>query len=463
MKIKGTQKMIARTVLFFIASSSVFWLSCSDDKVTPTDPDEEEPTETPAGPVETKPGNGAGFEPAFEGQTRINGVKTTTPIAVTLLLEDEALYKPWSFEFISNNQILLLQKDGVMRILTLSGNTVSVGPEISGVSEVFFDTREITGGANSSNAGLFDVALDPDFEHSHLIFFTYSAGDIQSNRLVVARANLLPEENRLGNVKEIYRATPDIQYTSVYGGRVLFDQAGYLYVSVGERHQNNSRFQAQNLDSSLGKILRLTKDGAPAPDNPFAATPNALSEIWAYGIRSPLGLEFHPATGALWLGESGPKGGDELNIIERGKNYGWPIISYGIMYDDTPVGQGIHPIPGTNPVKYEYKADDLTGGGITAKDGMEQPRYYWDPAIAPGGMAFYDSDVIPEWKNNLFVSSLVQKHLIRIVIEGEKIVGEERLMADLNLRIRDVRVGPDGALYVITDTQAGRIYRIGKR
>ncbi|MEC3879902.1 PQQ-dependent sugar dehydrogenase [Parapedobacter sp. 10938] len=429
--------------------------------------DENEGEEQPVtqAPVKTLPGNGAGFQPAFVGQTRIDGVKTNTAIETTLLIADAAIYKPWSFKFISNSAILLAQKDGNMRIIRFGLDGVSIGEPITGLpTDLFFDVRELGAGANSSNAGLFDIALDPNFTINHLIYFSYSKGIGPANRLTICKANLVIEENRLVNVKEIYQVSQDHAGNSVYGGRLVFDQAGYLMVTTGERNRHDSHYMAQNLNSSIGKVLRLDKEGSAAPGNPFEGVSGALPEIWALGIRSPLGLAFHPATGVLWETEHGPKGGDELNMIEAGKNYGWPIISYGINYDSTPVGQGILPVPdsGFPWEEYRFEMENLIGGGITTRNGMEQPRYYWDPCIAPGGIAFYSGNVISEWNNDLFIAGLASKYLTRLVIEGNKVVGEERFMEDVGVRLRDVQQGPDGALYVITDTKEGRIYRIGK-
>lgn len=421
----------------------------------PFDPVDPSANPNPGDPVETRPGNGAGFEPAFDGQTRGPSATTTTPFQVSLIAKDTRLYKPWSFKFISRSEFLVTQKNGVMRVVTTDGQ---IGEPIAGVPTVFFDDN-----IGGSNAGLFDVALDPNAAQNRTIYLSYSKGNINANRLTVARATLDVANNRLTNVTEIYQTTPAIAGAAVYGGRLLFDPQGYLFVSTGERHRNDSRHMAQNLNASIGKILRIDRNGNPAPGNPFAGVEGALPEIWAYGIRSPLGMAFHPFTDELWETEHGPKGGDEVNIIRRGVNYGWPIISYGIMYDNTPVGQGIHQVPNSQPAEYYYDANNLTGGGITQKDGMEQPRYYWDPAIAPGGITFYNSDVIKEWKYNLFICGLNGQHLIRLIVKEDKIIGEERFLTDQGVRLRDVQVGPDGALYVISDTAEGRIYRISKK
>ena len=222
-----------------------------------------------------------------------------------------------------------------------------------------------------------------------------------------------------------------------YGGRIIFDGKGNLFVITGERSVLPARYKAQTLDNAFGKVVHITTDGKPVAGGPFADTAGAFPEIYSYGHRNPLGIDLHPATGDLWVVEMGPRGGDELNLIKPGKNYGWPTVTYGIEYNGNTIGEG-----------------------ITIKEGTEQPVYYWDPVISPGGMTFYDSNVIPEWKNNLFIAGLSSKHIIRLVIRENKIAGEERLLADQGQRIRDV-TETNGALYAITDE--GRLYRITKK
>jgi glucose/arabinose dehydrogenase len=222
-----------------------------------------------------------------------------------------------------------------------------------------------------------------------------------------------------------------------FGGRLVFDGNGHLFVTLGERFNSKTRGQAQKLDSDLGKVVRLNEDGTVPADNPFVNKPGALPEIWSYGHRNPQAAAINPATGALWEIEHGPMGGDEINLPEPGKNYGWPVISYGLNYDGTPVGSGKHEMPG-----------------------MEQPIYQWTPVIAPSGMAFYTADLFPKWKGNLFVGGLKSTALVRLELDGNKVTHEERLLHDLGLRIRDVAQGPDGSLYVVTDEDDGEILRI---
>jgi glucose/arabinose dehydrogenase len=255
----------------------------------------------------------------------------------------------------------------------------------------------------------------------------------------VAKGRLADNEVRFENVEVIYRVTPTYDGKLHYGGRVMFDENGDLFVSIGERSDKEIRVKAQDLQSSLGTIIHITTVGEPVSDNPFIDQADALPEIYSYGHRNPQGLAFHPVTGELWSGEFGPRGGDELNLIKPGNNYGWPVITYGIEYMGAAIG---------DPV-------------IQQKEGMEQPVYYWDPVLSPSGMTFYTGTNIPEWENNLFMGGLNSSHIARLVIEDNRVVGEERLLADKGERFRDVIQGHDGALYTITD--AGNLYKIDKK
>jgi glucose/arabinose dehydrogenase len=223
-----------------------------------------------------------------------------------------------------------------------------------------------------------------------------------------------------------------------FGSRILVDREGYLFVSTGERSDKETRPQAQDLNSGYGKVVRISKDGQPAPGNPFIGRAGARPEIYTYGHRNPQGMAFHPETGELWLSEMGPRGGDELNRIQAGKNYGWAAITYGI----------------------EYSGEKISGGA-TQKEGMEQPVYYWDPVLSPSGMTFYSGDGIPEWKNNVFLAGLNSNHISRLVLQNNRVVGEERLLSGEGQRFRDVAQGKDGALYAVTDQ--GRLYRIARK
>ena len=290
----------------------------------------------------------------------------------------------------------------------------------------------------AAQGGLLGLTIDPDFSSNRIVYWVFSERTGDGNVTSVAKGRLSTDEKQIENATVIYRATPAYNGNLHYGGRILFDKSGNLIISTGERSDKVTRPQAQDLNSGLGKLIRITKDGQPAAGNPFAGRAGARPEIYSYGHRNVQGLAFHPATGDLWENEFGPRGGDELNRIQPGKNYGWPLITYGIEYSGGKVGPG-----------------------ETRKDGLEQPVYYWDPVLSPSGMTFYNGDSFSEWKNNLFIAGLNSMHIARLVIRDNKVVGEERLLSDENQRFRDVTQGKDGALYAVTD--GGRLYRIGKK
>lgn len=373
-------------------------------------------------PVETGKAN-TDYQPAFQGQTRSPGVRTTTPYDVKIIAE--GLARPWGITPMPDGRILITEKGGTLRIATSDGQL----------------SAKITGTPANLNSGgqggLQGLTLAPDFKTSRQLYFMFSEKGEQGNVAAVAKANLSADETRLENVQVIYRALPYWEKEMHYGGRIIFDGKGNLFVITGERSVLPARYKAQTLDNAFGKVVHITTDGKPVEGGPFADTAGAFPEIYSYGHRNPLGIDLHPATGDLWVVEMGPRGGGELNLIKPGKNYGWPTVTYGIEYNGNTIGEG-----------------------ITIKEGTEQPVYYWDPVISPGGMTFYDSNVIPEWKNNLFIAGLSSKHIIRLVIRENKIAGEERLLADQGQRIRDV-TETNGALYAITDE--GRLYRITKK
>lgn len=360
---------------------------------------------------------------------------TRTPIEARVVTDN--LNHPWGLAFIGDDLALITEKPGAMRIVALrSGEIVS---DIQGVPNVVY----------GADAGLLDVITDPQFAVNRRIFFTYvEPRDQEENGIVVAKATLKRQQRdgeapryALADVQTVIRVEPGIVGQKHYGARLVFDRQGYLFVSLAERFFSPYRDEAQSLYSWAGKILRITPDGRPAPGNPFAtdqaAENHTRAEIWSYGQRNPQAIAIHPETGQLWDGEHGPQGGDEINLIKRGRNYGWPLVAYGTNYD----GSSIHE-------------------GRTQLEGTEQPRYYWDPTIAPGGMTFYSGSLVPEWKNDLFVAALAGQHIARLVIRGDRIVGEERLLQDQQQRFRDVKEGPDGALWAVTDEAAGRLIRI---
>ncbi len=372
------------------------------------------PNTTPGQPIETRPPELTTDKPAFPGQTRAP-YRATAPFKVTVITDK--LKQPWSLAFLPDGRMLVTQKPGALVIIAADG-TVS-GP-ISGVPTVYY----------RGQVGLLDVVLDRDFASNQRIFFSYSepVQDDKTN-IAIASAKLDEAGLALSDVKVIFRATPALPKTvpANQGGRLAVARDGTLFATIGDRSAVPPWTVAQRLDTDLGKIIHITASGAPAPGNPFIGKPGALPEIWSLGHRSEEGLAFDPQ-GRLWENENGPRGGDELNLIEPGKNYGWPIITHGMDYS----GQ-------------------LIDDGLTAKAGLVQPRYYWDPVIAPSGLAFYAGALFPAWKGSVFVGALRGKMLDRLTLKGTKVVDEEPLLVDLQARIRDVRIGPDGAVYVLTD------------
>jgi glucose/arabinose dehydrogenase len=314
------------------------------------------------------------------------------------------------------------ERPGRLRIVGKDG---TLSAPLQGVPKVYA----------SGQGGLLDVQLGPDFAASGLIYLSYAdPRDGAKNGTSVARARLVAEGDggRLDQVQVIFRQEPSYASSAHFGSRIVFTRDGSLFVTLGERF--SARDEAQNPANHLGKLVRIMPDGSPYAGNP--KKDGWRPEIWSIGHRNVQGAALNPATGKLWTIEHGARGGDEINIPEAGKNYGWPVISYGRNYDFTKIGIGTH------------------------KDGMEQPLYYWDPSIAPSGAAFYTGDRFPEWKGNLFVGALAGQALHRLVLDGEKIVGEETLLTDLGERIRDVRAGPDGALWLLTDNPQGRVLRV---
>ncbi len=373
-------------------------------------------------PVEAKAAN-TNYQPAFEGQTRINGVKTTTPYQVDKLAGD--LGRPWAVILLPDERLLITEKSGHMEIRNADG---TLAKKITGFPKV----------DDGGQGGLLDVALDPDYSANKTIYWSYAEPYKKGNLTAVAKGVLNEEGGKVENVSVIFRATPELNNSKLhYGSRMLFDKDGHLFVSSGERSVLEGRPQSQQLNSGLGKVFKITKDGKPAPGNPFIGQDGAMPEIYSYGHRNVQSLDIHPVTGDLWEVEFGPRGGDELNLIKPGKNYGWPVITYGI----------------------EYSGEKL-GEGIQQKEGLEQPVYYWDPVLSPSGMSFYKGNTIPEWENNLFIGGLSSSHIARLVIENNKVVGEEWLLEDLKERFRDVAYH-NGMLYTVTD--GGSLYRISKK
>jgi glucose/arabinose dehydrogenase len=406
-------------ILPAIIISTVLILSIPSAKAT--DGFNKTTVDTTLKPVETKSPN-TNYKPAFAGQTKVAGVKTKTAYEGKMLSSD--FKNPWGITSLPDGRFLITEKRGNMRIATGTG---TVSEPITGLPEV--NPR--------GQGGLLGLTTDPEFAQNRIVYWVFSENTADGNLTSVAKGKLSADEKKIENATVIYRATPAYKGTLHYGGRILFDKAGNLVVSTGERSDMETRMQAQDVKSGLGKVIRITTDGKPASGNPFSGN-NGRPEIYSYGHRNVQGLAFHPTTGDLWENEFGPRGGDEINLIQPGKNYGWPIITYGIEYSGGKVGES-----------------------ITQKPGMEQPVYYWDPVVSPSGMTFYSGNAIPEWNNNLFIACLSGQHIARLIINNNKVVGEERLLSGENQRFRDITQGKDGALYAVTDQ--GRLYRIGKK
>jgi len=385
----------------------------------------DEPDETPlpevGAPVETLTANTT-YSPAFEGQTRIGSVQTTTAIKVTIV--SSALSAPWGITGLPDGRLLITQKGGQLRIATAAG---AISNPITGLPSV----------NSSGQGGLLGLCIDPQFATNRMVYWVFSSQEAEGTLTAVAKGRLSESETSIENPTVIYRATPAANSNAHYGGRILFDSNGNLLVSTGERSNISTRPLAQSVTAALGKIVRITTAGLPAPGNPTFSGAGALPELFSIGHRNPQGLAIHPETGDLWQSEHGPRGGDEINRVVAGANYGWPVITYGIEYSGEPVGSGIQ-----------------------QQTGLEQPVYYWDPVISPSGMTFYKGNRVPEWENNLFIGALSGQHIVRLVIVENKVFGEERLLEDEGQRFRAITQGTDNALYAITD--AGRLYKIDK-
>jgi glucose/arabinose dehydrogenase len=381
-------------------------------------------TADPCPSLENREPNASGQRPAFPGQTRACEAKSN--VALDVVVVTKGLEHPWAVEPLPDGSLLVTEKPGRIRIVSAKGQ---LGRPLAGVPKV--DARD--------QGGLLDVALSPKFESDRTIFWSYSEPREEGNATSVARGVLSADRSRLEQVRVIFRAQPTYDGTKHFGSRLVFGRDGMLFVTLGDRSDTPMRPHAQRLDSHMGKILRITPDGQAPKDNPFVGKPNALPEIWSLGHRNiqAAGLD---GEGQLWEVEHGTNGGDELNRIEKGKNYGWPLQAYGEEYAGTPIQSA-----------------------ATSREGFEQPVYYWDPVIAPSGLQFYTGDAFPEWKGDLFIGALRDTRLVRLEMKDNRVAGEEHLLKDRNQRVRDVRQGPDGALYLITDQDNGQLWRIAPR
>jgi glucose/arabinose dehydrogenase len=374
-------------------------------------------------PLAAMAGSIALVAPVSAEITRAPAVKSKQTFKVETVAQ--GLVHPWGLGFLPDGRLIVTERPGRVRIVAATG---ALSPPVRGVPRVY---------ANGQG-GLLDVALSPDFAETGLIYLSYAeprAGT--KNGTSVVRGKLVAESDgaHLEQVEVIFRQEPSYVSSSHFGSRIVFTPDGSLFVTLGERY--SAREEAQNPGNHLGKLVRLRPDGSPYVGNP--KKDGWRPQIWSIGHRNVQGAALNPASGKLWTIEHGARGGDEINIPQAGKNYGWPVITYGREYNYAKIGEGTH------------------------KAGMEQPIYYWDPSIAPSGAAFYTGDLFPEWRGNLFVGALAGQALHRLVLDDERVVGEEKLLSDLGERIRDVRQGPDGALWLLTDHPDGRVLRLTTR
>jgi glucose/arabinose dehydrogenase len=332
---------------------------------------------------------------------------------------------PWGLAFLPDGRMLVTEKPGRLRIINKDGK---IGPALKGVPKV--DSR--------GQGGLLDIAIDPEFASNRLVYLTFSEPDERGrNSTAALRGKLSDDGTVLENGTVIFSQKPKVASTGHFGSRLVFDGHGNIFISLGERQQERFRGQAQDLGSDLGKLVRIKPDGKIPADNPFVSKAGARPEIWTYGHRNVQAAAINPASGELWTIEHGPRGGDEINIDRPGLNFGWPLVSYGVNYDGTPVNKGEQTMEGVTP-----------------------PIYQWTPVIAPSGMIFYGGDAFPNWRGNIFVGGLGATALVRLELNGDKVVHEERLLKNLGQRIRDVAQASDGAIVVITDEDDGKVLRL---
>lgn len=340
------------------------------------------------------------------------------PLAVETVAA--GLEHPWGLAFLPDGRMLVTERPGRLRLVTQAG---VLSAPVANVPRVM----------SRGQGGLLDVVLDPAFASNRLVYLSFSEPrEDGKNSTSVMRGRLTESGTALENTSVIFRQNMPVRSNLHFGSRLVFGRDGALFITTGDRY--DFKDEAQNPASHLGKIIRIRSDGSVPPDNP--QKPGWAPEIWSIGHRNVQGAALHPATGQLWTIEHGARGGDEINMPRAGLNYGWPVITYGIDYSGVKIGEG------------------------TARSGMEQPLFYWDPSIAPSGAAFYTADVIPSWKGSLFVGALAGQMLVRLSLDGDKVTGEERLLTTLAERIRDVRQGPDGMLYLLTDASSGRVLKV---
>jgi aldose sugar dehydrogenase len=389
-------------------------------------------------PIETRRANAPKQKPTFPGQTRTCAVKSNVAFEVTVLAR--GLVKPWAVEPLPNGDLLITEKTGQLRIVSAKGE---IGEPIGGLLPVGSGGLSATSGQGGlppitaqEQGGLLDVALSPDFAKDQTIFLSFSEQRQGGSGTSVARGRLSNDRKNLEQVRVIFRALPTYDNGLHFGSRLAFGPDKKLYITLGDRFDQPNRPKAQQLATHLGKIIRINPDGSVPADNPFVNRSGAKPEIWTIGHRNMQSAAFD-GQGRLWTVEMGPQGGDELNLIKKAKNYGWPIVTFGEEY-----------------------SGDAIAGAVTARKGYENPVYYWDPVIAPSGAQFYTGNAFPAWRGSLFIGALREQRLVRLVIKNDRVIGEEHLLTDRGQRIRDVRQGPDGALYIVTDDTNGELWKI---
>jgi glucose/arabinose dehydrogenase len=354
----------------------------------------------------------------FPGLVEANDVYSTNLYRIRVVTVARELENPWGLTFLPDGRMLVTERPGRLRYVDRNGN---ISKPLNGVPDVFA----------RGQGGLLDVTLDPDFADNQIVYLSYAEPGKGGGGTAVGRGRL--KKDKLEDFRVIFRQVPKANTKVHFGSRLVFSRDGKLFITTGERGQ---RERAQDFSIHRGQVIRVMPDGTVPKDNPFVGRRGYRPETWSHGHRNPQGAALHPETGRLWTVEHGARGGDEINVPLKGRNYGWPVISYGVHYSGLRIGEG------------------------TRKEGMEQPIYYWDPSIAPSGMVFYTADRFAVWKGNLLVGALKGQMLVRLELKGEKVVKEERMLHGLKERIRDVRQGPDGLVYLLTDNRKGRVLRL---
>ena len=372
-------------------------------------------------PLETRSPNARGQKPAFQGQTRTCGVKSN--VAFDVVVVARGLVNPWAVEPLPGGDLLVTEKPGRMRIVSASG---ALSAPLAGLPPID------AGG----QGGLLDVAISPNFASDRTIFWSFTEPRTGGNGTSVARGTLSADRRSVEGARVIFRALPTYNNSMHFGSRLVFGRDGTLFITTGERSDRNMRHHAQELDNHLGKVMRINADGSVPRDNPFVGRAGAKPEIFSYGHRNVQAAALDPE-GRLWDIEHGANGGDELNLIEKGKNYGWAVQAYGEEYSGRPIGTA-----------------------KTQRPGMQQPVYYWDPVIAPSGAQFYTGNAFPAWRGSLFIGALKEQRLVRLTLNNNRVTGEEHLLVNRGQRVRDVRQGPDGLLYLVTDEENGEVWKI---